>query len=370
MAWQSTNQQRSPRPRSLRERSPGLPLPRERSPRLSSRRHTSLRQRAIARAGLLAWLSVMMLVTAIVIDPYAATASPLQLHGALQRVGVNVITSTESTGSTALAATGSPINSVAIDGAGAHVGIISHRGAAALAPENTLAAFRIAIAQGVDFVETDVQLTSDGVPMLMHDPTLDRTTNGHGPVATHTFEQVRTLDAGRWFNAEFAGEPVPTLEEFIDLLQPAPTRAFIELKGEWSEAQVESVIQLMRQNNLVYRVVLESFELPNLEMLQRVAPEFARMLLTRELSDEMMSTAVALQASAVGARETLFDDNPEFVAKIRAAGMGAVVYTLNSEKQWLGAAEKGMDFVITDDPVALAEWRSKRAAALNGAVTR
>src|SRR5690606_15679836 len=116
------------------------------------------------------------------------------------------------------------------------------------------------------------------------------------------------------------------------------------------------------------RVVLESFELPNLEMVQRVAPEFARMLLTRELSDEMMETAVALQVSAVGARENLFDDQPELVSKIRTAGMGAVIYTLDSESRWNGAAEKGVDFVSTDDPVSLAEWRAQRAAALAGEI--
>lgn len=316
-----------------------------------------LRRGPAVRAGLLGWVFTTLLIVAIGIDPYAATASPLQLHGALQRVGASIAA---PEGEAEIAATDPAELIAATEEAAGRVGIISHRGAAAIAPENTLAAFRLAIEQGVDFVETDVRLTADGVPMLMHDSTLQRTTSGRGPIAWHTYEQVRALDAGGWFDPEFAGEPVPTLEEFIELLQPAPTRAFIELKGEWSQTEVASVMQLLRDHQLVNRVVLESFEVPNLEMVQAAAPEYARMLLTRELSDETLNTAISLQASAVGAREGLFVENPDFVAEIRAAGMGAVVYTLNDEPQWLSAAAMGMDFVITDDPVSLAEWRERR----------
>lgn len=307
------------------------------------------RQHVLARAGLLSWVLTTLLLVAVSLDPYAATHSPLQLHGALQRAG----------GVDAAASLGSgPSSSLAATADRARLGIVSHRGAAAIAPENTLAAFQAAIAQGVDFVETDVQLTADGVPVLMHDPTLDRTTNGSGPISARNYEQVRALDAGSWFGAEFIGERVPTLEEFIELLQPAPTRAFIELKGEWNAEHVASVMRLLRDRQLVNRVVLESFEVANLEMVQELAPEFARMLLTRELSNEVLSTAVELQASAIGAREGLFAEDPGFVSEIRRAGMGAVVYTLNTDEQWRSAAEMGMDFVITDDPVSLAEWRS------------
>lgn len=292
----------------------------------------AIRQRTALRAGLFSWVLTSMLVVVIGADPYAAAASPLQLHGALQRAESDA------------------------------TGVISHRGAAAVAPENTLAAFGIAIAQGVDFVETDVRLTADGVPVLMHDADLDRTTDGRGLLAARTLAEVRELDAGGWFDAEFAGEPVPTLEEFLDLLVPAPTRAFIELKGEWAPGQVAAVVQLLRDRQLVNRVVLESFEEENLEMLLQQAPEFARMLLTRDPGPAAMRAALELQVSAVGAREERLAAAPEFVAQARAAGMGAVVYTLNTERQWERAAELGIDFIITDDPVSLAEWRSARLA--------
>jgi glycerophosphoryl diester phosphodiesterase len=291
--------------------------------------------RFAVRAGLFSWILTSMLIVTIGADPYAAQASPLQMHGALQRTGIAAE-------------------------AGAQVGIVSHRGAAALAPENTLAAFRLAIEQGVDFIEADVRLTAEGVPVLMHDPELDRTTDGQGLVEERTLDQVRALDAGSWFDAAYAGEQVPTLEEFVTMLVPAPTRAFVELKGEWEPEQTAAVLDLMRSHGLTSRVVFESFELPNLELLRLQGPEFATMLLTRELNEEMLETAIELQVSAIGAKESLFLESPDFAADIHEAGIGAMAYTLNTPEQWEQAVEVGIDFIITDDPVALAEWRAEQ----------
>lgn len=289
-----------------------------------------VRKRSVLRIGLLSWVFTSMLLLAYIIDPYAAAASPLQFHGALQREH--------------------------------DIGIVAHRGAAALAPENTLAAFRLAVEQGVDFVEIDVRLTADGVPVLMHDADLDRTTSGSGPLAAHTLEQVQALDAGRWFSPEYAGEPVPTLEQFVALLGPAPARAFVELKGEWAPEQIAAVVELLRSNQLVHRVVLASFEIPALEQLRQQAPEYATILLTRELSDEMLETALSLRVSAVCAREQLFAESPEFFQRITRVGIGAIAYTLNAPEQWETAEATGVDFLVTDDPVALAAWRASRVS--------
>lgn len=279
-----------------------------------------------ARIGMVSWVVTSVLMVLVVLHPSAASAThPLQLHGALQRDEL--------------------------------IGIVSHRGAAALAPENTLAAFRLAIEQGVDFVETDVQLTADGVAVLMHDPDLERTTNGSGPLAAHTYEQVAALDAGGWFAPEFAGERVPTLEAFVDMLDAAPTRAFLELKGEWPTEQLSEVIELLRANHLVHRIVIASFERPVLEAVRELAPEYATILLTRDLSPETVGYAIDLQVSAVCARQRLLAEHPEARARFAAAGIGAIVYTLNSTEEWRQAVTQELDFVVTDDPVALAAWR-------------
>ena len=107
--------------------------------------------------------------------------------------------------------------------------VIAHRGASAEAPENTAAAFRRALAIGVDGVELDVHLSADGEPVVLHDPLLERTTEGQGLVGDHSLAALRRLDAGRWFAPSFAGERIPTLAEALDLL--GSVRVIVEVKN-------------------------------------------------------------------------------------------------------------------------------------------
>lgn len=279
------------------------------------------------RTALLAALFVISLIASVGANPYTANASTLQMHGALSRA--------ES------------------------FGIIAHRGAAAIAPENTLAAMRLSFERGVDFVEADLHLSADGVPVLMHDPTVDRTTNGSGAVANLTLAELQTLDAGSWFGAEYAGERVPTLEQFLDELTPTNSRALIELKGQWEDEQIEHAVQLLGDRYLVDRVAFESFEIENLQRLERLAPEFARVMLTREWNREVLAEAAALKVSAVGARNKIFRENFPLIEEARTLGIGTMMYTLNTQKGWTKAKERGIDLIITDDPVALEVWRSE-----------
>ncbi|MHA3724848.1 glycerophosphodiester phosphodiesterase [Leucobacter sp. HY1910] len=297
---------------------------------------TSSWQRLPPRTGLIAWLLVTALLVLFGAAPQASASSIMQLHGALHRDG--------------------------------SVSIVSHRGAAALAPENTLAAMRVAIDQGVDFVETDVQLTSDGVPVLLHDLTLDRTTNGNGPVAMRDFAYVRSLDAGSWFDAAHAGEQVPTLEEFLDVLETANVRALVELKGEWTSEQLAAVGDLLQSRYMVNRVALQSFDEATLRGLQEIAPQFARVMLTREWDEAMVQLARELEVSAVGGRPKLIDRDRSLLGDLRSAGIGSLAYTLNKPGRWDRAIERGIDLIVTDDPVHLGSWRSDlEAAAIEGA---
>src|SRR5216684_4181789 len=95
------------------------------------------------------------------------------------------------------------------------VWVIAHRGASGHSPENTMAAFRRAVELGARFIETDLHLSRDGEIVAIHDPTLDRTTSGRGPVMAHSLDELRQLDAGSWFSPEFAGERIPTLDEIL-----------------------------------------------------------------------------------------------------------------------------------------------------------
>ena len=109
--------------------------------------------------------------------------------------------------------------------------VIAHRGLSARAPENTLAAFRAAAGAGVPWVECDVQLTADGHAVLLHDETLDRTTDGTGRLADTPLAGLRGLDAGGWFDAAFAGESIPALSEALDLLAALGLGVNLEIKS-------------------------------------------------------------------------------------------------------------------------------------------
>lgn len=281
-----------------------------------------------ARMVLLAWALTVAFVSLFAVTPEASADSTMRARGAF--VG---------------------------DG---QIGIISHRGAANLAPENTLAAMRVALDNEVDFVETDVQLTSDGVPVLMHDDTVDRTTDGSGRVSTYTAAQIAKLDAGSWFGGEYAGERVPTLDEFVDLLGTSNTRALVELKGVWPAEAITEVTGSLRARGMVNRIALQSFEIGTLETLASDAPEFALVMLTRTWDSGTMEDAVRLKVSAVGARIALIDRNVDRLDVLAERGIGAMTYTLDTKKRWKQAISRGIDLIITNEPVALAKWREEQ----------
>ena len=158
--------------------------------------------------------------------------------------------------------------------------MIGHRGAAARAPENTLAGLREAHELGARWVEFDVMLSRDGVPVLIHDETLQRTTDGRGAVARHTAAEIRPLDAGAWFAPEFAGERVPTLEEAVALLLELGLHANVEIKpatghevGDRRGGRRRCLQRLWPKTGP--RLLLSSFERDALAAAQRVAPASA-----------------------------------------------------------------------------------------------
>ncbi len=139
--------------------------------------------------------------------------------------------------------------------------IIGHRGASGEAPENTLAAFRLALQQGADLIETDVHLTADGVPVVIHDHSVDRTTNGHGLVGELTLAQIKALDAGSWFGPQFAGERVLTLDELLEWAA-GKTPVSLEIKnGPIHYPGIEDrVVEALRRHDMVQSAVVISFD--------------------------------------------------------------------------------------------------------------
>lgn len=170
--------------------------------------------------------------------------------------------------------------------------VIAHRGASAYTPENTFSAFDKALSLGVDQVELDVHFSSDGHVVVIHDDNLDRTSNGSGPVASHTLSQLRALDMGSWFAPEYAGERMPTLGQLLERYG-SQLYFHIEIK-----AQVENLSQrianLVREYRLSDSVTITSFQKARLEEIRAYAPELPAGWLVPEVSDSIVVQAQEL----------------------------------------------------------------------------
>lgn len=235
--------------------------------------------------------------------------------------------------------------------------VAGHRGDRSGAPENTIPAFEAAFAGGLAVVETDVQLTADGFPVLLHDETVDRTTDGTGAIADLTLAQVRALDAGSWFGAEFAGTRVPQLGEFLDLLAATPhTRALVELKEYWTRDEIGSILDDIYARGVQNRVVFASFHLGTVSNLADAAGAIPRVIIRRDLPADPVGMAAFYGAVAIMTSPWSLETYPDAVAEMHAAGFGVLVYTLNSEKRWTEATSYGVDGIVTDTPSELDSW--------------
>jgi glycerophosphoryl diester phosphodiesterase len=242
--------------------------------------------------------------------------------------------------------------------------IASHRGGGATAPENTLPAIAAALAAGFDYVEVDVALTADRQPVLMHDATVDRTTDGHGRVGELTLAQLKTLDAGSWFDPTFAGTAVPTFAEFLDVLAGSTQRAIVELKGPWDAAAIDAALAEVAARHLDRRVALASFDARTLALAAAASEVVPRLLILKHVPGDVVRAA-----REAGVRGVLVDrkavlQKPEWVDELHAADIRIVVYTLNKDSQWDEMTALGVDGIVTDDPGTLSEWQ--RAVADDG----
>ena len=150
--------------------------------------------------------------------------------------------------------------------------VIAHRGASGHAPENTLAAFKRAVALGASFIETDLQLSRDAHFVAIHDDTVNRTTNGQGKVHDLTLADLRRLDAGSWFGSEFAGERIPTLEEILEFSKRHDAVFYLELKPTGAWGGEHALIGALRQTGEIARTIVISFDAGILEALRRIEP--------------------------------------------------------------------------------------------------
>ena len=233
--------------------------------------------------------------------------------------------------------------------------VIGHRGASHEAPENTMAAFQAAVAAGADGVELDVHLTSDGVPVVIHDARVDGTTDGTGLVNDLSLAEIRRLDAGSRFGdtAAFAGERVPTLEEVLAAFG-GQLLVNIELKGQirpQAVAQREATVgALVRRLALQERVWFSSFKPYSLHQMRRVAPEIPCGLLYSPLSLGAAWLLPITPFEALHPHLTLAP--PAFVKLAHRLGKRVVVWTVDDVVRGTSLLDAGVDALIANDPRA------------------
>ncbi|WP_282692554.1 glycerophosphodiester phosphodiesterase family protein [Streptomyces sp. CC208A] len=241
--------------------------------------------------------------------------------------------------------------------------VIAHRGASSAAPENTLVAGEVARRGGAEWIESDVRPSRDGVPYVMHDATVDRTTDGTGPVRSLTSAQLDALDAGSWFAPAYAGARVPTLAAQLADLRVRGGRLLLEVKGWHSRAEVERIVRDVREQRMADRVVVQSFDAASLRQVRELAPELPLALLRDRLDADPVAVARELGLTGYHVSDGALSARPGVVAELRAAGVAVNVWTVDDPARWRVLAGLGVDGVITDRPAELAGWNAARAGA-------
>ncbi len=240
--------------------------------------------------------------------------------------------------------------------------VFAHRGASAHAPENTLAAFELALRQGADAVELDAKLTADEQVVVIHDQTVDRTTEGHGRVKDLSLAELRKLDAGSHFDITFRGEPIPTLEEVLKAIGQL-TFVNIELTNynATTDNLPEKVAALVKRLKLTRRVMFSSFNPIALRRAHRLLPEVplgllalpgGRGLLARSWLGRMMVPYQSLNPE-------FRDVTPGLVDKLHKMKRNVLTYTVNEHAEMLRLFQAGVDGIFTDDPPRALQARSQ-----------
>ncbi len=240
--------------------------------------------------------------------------------------------------------------------------IIAHRGASAYAPENTLAAFSLALKQNADAIELDVKLTRDRHVIVIHDQTVDRTTEGRGDVRNLTLSEIRKLDAGSHFDCAFQGEPIPTLEEVLKAVGQL-TYINIELTNYASPLDdlPGRVVRLVVQYKLAQRVFFSSFNPIALHKIKRDFPEAPAGLLILPgikgfLSQSILGRIVAINSLHFEHKNI----SRNLIEKTHRDGKYILAYTVNDPNQVKTLSALGIDGIFTDDPVMARNVMNKK----------
>jgi glycerophosphoryl diester phosphodiesterase len=238
--------------------------------------------------------------------------------------------------------------------------IIAHRGASAHAPENTLAAFERAVQLGANFIESDLHLTRDAHFVAIHDHTLERTTNGQGFVHDHTLAELRELDAGKWYDREFMGEKIPTLEEVLAFSHRHDVVFYLEVKYEVAWGMHHALVAALRSTGSAARTVVISFDATTLHALRKLDPSLMLGLLVEKPDTDFIRLATSVGARQICAATAIV--TPELVSKAHQSDLHVVAWTVNTVEEMRTTLSAGVEGIMTDFPARI-------RAALEDAVT-
>ena len=245
--------------------------------------------------------------------------------------------------------------------------VIAHRGYRQKYPENTLAAIQAAAATGVPMIELDVMFSRDRKVVVIHDATLERTTNGHGAVNNCTMEKLKELDAGSWFDPRFADQRLPELSDVLDLVG-GRTRLNIEIKAQAYEhnhppdAIEKQIVTLVKQKDLQDSVLISSFEIDILVQIASMQNPPAIALISK--------TPASKRIVEICTHLKVFSWHPDHliltarqVDMMHAAGLRVFPYNVDTFEDFVKMVNMQVDGVITDNPVSAYEWSRMRSAA-------
>lgn len=249
-------------------------------------------------------------------------------------------------------------NPFAFDGP---VEIVAHRGYSAKAPENTLIAMELAIDAGADAVEFDLHMASDGTPMLFHDKTLPRTTNGEGAVSARRPSELAELDAGSWFDAAFSGERIPTFAATLQKIGGRVGRIYAEVKGYGRPEELGGIVGIVADAGLADRTVFISMDWQALDRIRTTDPEalVGYIVETSSRASEGIERAAGDPRALLDFNAVVLLDDPSLAERSLGAGIRLATWTVDTVEQAEALLALGVPRLTTNEVGTLRAWKEQ-----------
>ncbi|MBD7938134.1 glycerophosphodiester phosphodiesterase [Cytobacillus sp. Sa5YUA1] len=229
---------------------------------------------------------------------------------------------------------------------------IAHRGAAGICPENTMIAFERALQLGADMIELDIQLTKDQQIVVIHDATIDRTTNGTGKVSDYTYEELCQFDAGSWFSKTFQGEKIPLLKDVLDKFYNQ-LGILIELKKPEKNPGIESLLNSLLMPYSTDSIIIQSFNLDSLRKIKKLMPSVKIAVLVNYPLQIKDIKRIAQEFEYVSLKWTMV--NKKVMSALKQAQLRTIIWTINTKKQLDSVRCWDIDAIVTDHLQLLAK---------------